>query len=357
MIFGRSSFMRIFALTFIFLVGTSLSNMLGSLDAESANAQFSSNKHRYGLFNQRSAIGTEYFTLLPGLQYRSSNLIVSAPNGSKLRMPDEEKNETKLFLDIKSKDFHFGEVWGAFLLYQSFDFDLTKQTINKSYGGFATTGSSIYGSNNRVNQIGTEVNGNITSILPVFYIGDREKEIFRIGLGLGPSKVHMKGNPDFYNGWSAEAPVIALSGNGTLSEKIDRFGDLALLRNGKLESDPINVLLLSNLSQSGNLELFGLYQFSQGNIDISKMNFYSIYLLSQLSEGNLTPLQIFSLASVGKSDLKLREKYVSSFYFFFEVPFYDVTFRMGYGGPVYHQDNYRVRFHNIDLSVYIPIDI
>ncbi len=312
---------------------------------------------RFGLFHQRSEIGKEYISLMPGFQYRSSNLIVNAPNGAKLRMPDEEKNETRLFLDIKSRDYHFGEVFGVFLLYQNYDFELTKQTINKSYGGLVSNGSSIYGSNNRVNQLGTEVTGNITSLMPIFYVGDKEREVFRFGFGIGPNKVEMKGNPDFYNGWSVEAPVLALRGEGTLTQKIDYFGDIALLRNGKPESDPLNVFLLSNLSQPGNLELFGLYQYSKGNLDISKLNPSTLYLTSVYSEGNLTPLQIISLASVGRSDFNLRKKYVSSFYFFFEIPFYDVTFRFGYGGPIYYQDDYRVRFHNIDLTVFVPIDI
>ncbi|MDZ4727414.1 MAG: hypothetical protein SH817_14750 [Leptospira sp.] len=321
------------------------------------NDRYSSDTTRYGLLNQRSPVGKEYISLLPGFQYRSSNLIVSSPIGSKLRMPDEETNETKFFMDIKSRDYHFGSVWGAFLLYQNIDFDLTKQSIDKPYTAGLNVGSSIYASNNRVNQIGTELKGNITSLMPVFYIGDREKEFFRMGIGIGPSKVYMKGNPDFYNGWSEEAPVLALIGNGQLSDKIDRFGDFALIRNGKTESDPINALLLSNLSQPGNLDLFGIYQYSKGNIDITKTNLYTMYLINQLTEGSLTPLQIVSLATVGRSDFKLKEKYVSSFYFFFEIPFYDVTFRFGYGGPIYYQENYRVTFRNVDISVFIPIDI
>ncbi len=341
-----------------FLVAIALGAILqGQLLSEPTQPSYSSEKERFGLANQRSPIGREFFSLLPGIQYRSSNLIINAPNGSKLRMPDEEITETKFFMDIKSRDFHFGEVWGVFLLYQNFDFDLTKQTINKSYGGFQSTGTNVYASNNRVNDVGTEMKGNITSLMPIFYIGDKEREFFRLGLGIGPSKVHMKGNPDFYNGWNAEAPVLALIGNGLLSDKIDRYGDIALLRNGKPESDPINTYLLSNLSQPGNLELFGLYQYSKGNLDISNMNGYTLLLISQYAEGNLNPLQILSLAAVSKSDFKLKEKYVSSFYFFFEIPFYDVTFRFGYGGPIYYQEDYRLRFHNVDLSVFVPIDI
>jgi hypothetical protein len=321
------------------------------------NDRYSSDSERYGILNQRQAIGKEYFSLLPGVQYRSTNLIVNAPNGAKLRMPDEEKDETRIFLDIKSRDFHFGEVWGLYFLIQNYDFDLTKQTINKSYGGYYATGTSIYGSNNRVVNLGTELNGNIKSFIPVFYIGDREKEIFRIGLGFGPSLVRFHGNPDFYNGWSAELPLLGLKDSGSLNEKIDRMGDFALLRNGKWESDPWNALLLSNLSATGSLELFGLYQYSKGNLDISKLNLYSLYLISQLTDGNLNPLQIIALASLGRSDIKLKEKYVSSFYFCFEIPFYDLTFRLGYGGPIYYQEDYRVRFHNVDLSIYLPIDI
>ncbi|GBF50427.1 hypothetical protein LPTSP4_19520 [Leptospira ryugenii] len=318
--------------------------------------RYSSETERYGLLKQRAAIGTEYFTLLVGGQYRSSNLIIQSPVGSHLRMPDEERNESKWFVDVKSKDFHFGEVWGSFLLVQSFNFELQKQTVQSSFLDTFRSGNTVYGSNRQVQNLGTEVTGHITNIMPVFYVGDREKEFFRIGFGFGPSLVKMKGNPDFFNGNSEEAPLLALQGAGTTQEKIDRFGDLALLRNGKPETDPINVYLLSRLSEGNNLELFGLYQYSKGNLDLGRLNGFTYYLLSQNSEANLTPLQIVSLMNVARSDLKLKEKYVSSFYLFFEIPFYDVTFRFGYGGPLYYQENYRVRFHNIDLSLYIPID-
>lgn len=353
-VLSRMDILRRCSFLFAFVMGSVMQKPLLS---EPTHLRYSSEKERFGLLNQRSPIGREFFSLLPGIQYRSTNLVLNAPNGSRLRMPDEEITETKFFMDIKSRDFHFGEVWGVFLLYQNFDFVLTKQSINKSYAGFSSTGTDVYASNNQVNNVGTEMKGNITSLMPIFYLGDREREIFRIGLGIGPSKVHMKGNPDFYNGWNAEAPVLALIGNGSLSEKLDRYGDVALLRNGKPESDPINAYLLSNLSQPGNLELFGLYQYNKGNLDISNLNGYSLLLVSQYAEGNLNPLQILSLAAVSKSDLKLKEKYVSSFYFFFEIPFYDVTFRFGYGGPIYYQEDYRVRFHNVDLSVFVPIDI
>jgi hypothetical protein len=272
-------------------------------------------------------------------------------------MPDEETNETKFFMDIKSRDFNFTDFFGSFILLQSYDFALTKQSVHKQYGNFLSTGTSVYGSPNHVQNLGTHMDGNITTLMPIFYLGDKEKEFFRIGFGIGSSRVRMSGNPDFYNGWSEEASVIAMTGSGSLGDKIDHFGDLALMRNGKPENDLINSYLLSNLSVPGNLELLGLYQYSKGNLEVSSLNAYSMLLLSQISDGTLTPLQIISLASVGRSDFKLKQKNVSSFYFFFELPFYDVTFRFGYGGPIYQQEDYRITFRNVDLSVYAPIDI
>lgn len=319
--------------------------------------RFSSDQKRYGLLNQRQAISKEWLTFMPGIQYRSTNLVISSPSGSKLRMPDEEINETRFFMDIKSKDFHLGEFWGAYLLYQNIPFQLAKQSIDSSWAGNFATGSGVAASGNRVRNLGTEVEGRIESLLPVFYIGDKEKEFFRIGLGLGPSKVQFRGNPDFNDGLSELIPFVGLSGSDSISSKIDRLGEIALIRSGSQEQDTINSYLLSNLNEGKNLEILTLYQLSQGQLDISKLNPSTLFLIQQITEGQLTALEIIGLASLGRSDMKFQEKKVASFAFFFEVPFYDVTFRFGYGGPIYYQENYRIRFHNIDLSAYIPIDI
>lgn len=330
---------------------------IGKFLSSPLDERYSSDTKRYGLLNQRQAIGKEWLTLMPGIQYRSTNLVVSSPTGSKLRMPDEEVNETRPFMDVKSKDFHFGAFWGAYLLYQNNPFQLAKQSIDSSWAGNFATGSGVAASGNRVRNLGTEVEGRIESLLPVFYIGDKEKEFFRIGLGLGPSKVQFRGNPDFNDGLSEVLPIIGLSGSDSISSKIDRLGEIALVRSGSQEQDAINSYLLSNLNEGKNLEILALNQLSQGQLDISKLNPSTLFLIHQLTEGQLTALEIIGLASLGRSDIKFQEKKVASFAFFFDVPYYDVTFRFGYGGPIYYQENYRIRFHNIDISAYIPIDI
>ncbi|MCG9873793.1 MAG: hypothetical protein MH321_03275 [Leptospiraceae bacterium] len=65
-------------------------------------------------------------------------------------MTDEETNETRFFMDAKSKDFHLGEFWGAYLLYQNIPFQLSKQSIDSTWAGNYATGSGVYASGNRV---------------------------------------------------------------------------------------------------------------------------------------------------------------------------------------------------------------
>lgn len=311
---------------------------------------------RTGIFSQRKENGEELITLYPGFQYRANNLTITAPNGSQVRSQQFDLSNTKFFLDVKTKDITFFYIFGTYLLYQNYTYDQTVQGIDMNLGGFLPNQSASLGSPYQNRNLGTKVDGRIESLMAVIFLGEAGKDNFRFGFGVGPSNVKMQGNPDFYDGLATQIPVANLSTNGQLADSINHIGNISLLRNGKLESDPVNVYLLSQLGTPGNLELLGLYQFSKGNLDLKGLNPYTLIWINEFGRGALSPLEVIALANLGKSDLNFYHRNVSTFYYFFEVPLWDVTFRFGYGGPLYYEDGYRFTFRNLDFSTYIPID-
>ncbi|WCL50109.1 hypothetical protein [Leptospira sp. GIMC2001] len=309
---------------------------------------------RSGILNQRSN-ADHYITLYPGIQYRSSNLIVTSPGGQEIRHPDGESNETKFFLDIKTRDFQWGPVWGGYVLYQNHSFAMTQQTIDEPFGGAFTRQS--YNGFPSAKSIGTKVEGEVSSLLAVFYLGEKGADNFRFGIGIGPSNVNIRTNSDFYDGWGTQSPIFGFRNSQGIENQLTDIGRIAAFRNGKLESDPLSLYLLSNLSAQGNLDLLGLYQLSQDKFDIASLNPYTVFLIQEYAQGSLTPFQILTLANLGKSTKNIEDRYVGTFYFFFEYPIFDLTFRFGYGGPIYDRNDYQVTFRNVDLSIFFPIDI
>ncbi|MCZ8344234.1 MAG: hypothetical protein O9301_14460 [Leptospira sp.] len=328
-----------------------------NLGAET-NLELLNTKERSGSFLQRKPDDKIIVTLYPGYQYRANNLTVSSPNGTKVRLQEFELSNSQPFLDIKTRDFQVNSIIGSYVLFQNYTIEQTTQSSDLSLGGLLVgSNTSINGSPYQTKDLGTVTKGRIYSLMPVIYIGESGKENFRFGLGVGISNVSLQGNPDFYDGLGTQIPLANLSLGGPLQERLDSIGKLALFRSGQLERDPINLYLLSNLSADGNLELLGLYQLSKGNLEISKLNPYTLYWLQQFSNGSLSELEIITLANLGKSDLKFNHRLVSNFYSFFEVPFWEIVIRFGYGGPVYYEDGYRFTFRNLDISTYLPIDL
>ncbi|MDF3818257.1 hypothetical protein P3G55_00010 [Leptospira sp. 96542] len=311
---------------------------------------------RSGLLSQRLENQKEIITLYPGFQFRSTNITVTSPNGSQSRMNDSSHDSVRIFLDAKTKDFQLFPAFGTYILVQNFHFDQYNQSIDLNLGGYLPTQNPSLASPFQRANLGTYTKGNITNIMPIFFIGEEGKENFRFGFGVGVSNINLKGNPDMYDGLGTQIPVSILARQGSIESNISEIGHLSLLRNGNLEKDPMSVALLSNLGSGNFLELFGLYQLSKGNMDLKDTNPYTLYWIQILSNGELSLLETITLANMGKSDLKFKQNLAPNIYMFFEVPLWEIVFRFGYGGPLYYDEGYRFTFRNVDISTYLPID-
>ncbi|EMJ88909.1 hypothetical protein LEP1GSC196_1617 [Leptospira meyeri serovar Semaranga str. Veldrot Semarang 173] len=301
------------------------------------------------LFNDPT--GARYFSINPGLQFISSAVDIVGPNGKAIMA--EEINSlprnTKLLYDLKTKDWQLGEYWGVFVLNRNVSFLNTRQIIT-------VTPSAEHQEGRDHVDLQTEVRGTYSMLLPVLYLGKGGNDNFRIGFGFGIGTVNMQGTADFNNGIGLFTNSVVFNSGNTLDNKIDNLGRFALLTTGNIDGDPYRAYLLSNLSSGNNLELLGVYSILNGNLSYGSIEPISFLMFTAASNGQLSPLEVYALASLSRGRVNSRTNYAKSYYFFYELPFGPVTWRLGFGGPFYTQNNYTIDISGFEMSLYTPIE-
>ncbi|WP_231292489.1 hypothetical protein [Leptospira meyeri] len=316
-------------------------------------------------FSLKKEEGAKYFTFYPGVQANLSDLkIVSSTGGRAVMMDDQRMDQNLSFLyDLKSHEWQVGENWGLFILNRNVNFRQSKQKITDiTETNMANEGES--GSSNRSSPIkqyknqdlGTETFGSYHMILPAIYYGQKGNDKFRIGLGLGYSKVNIQGTADFNDGNGYFNNIMIFSGGRNLDEKIDNMGRYSLLNNGNIDGDPYRAYLLSNLSYGNNLEALGAYTLIKGDVNPKTINPLLALYYAQATGNNLSPLELYALLTLGIGRVNSSTNYAKSFYFFWEIPIGAINWRLGLGGPFYAQNGYKISFTTVEMSFYMPIE-
>ncbi|PJZ44598.1 hypothetical protein EHQ30_02650 [Leptospira brenneri] len=262
----------------------------------------------------------------------------------------------RFFFDLKSPEWQVSEYVGFFLFNRNGKFEQTSQVLKRNE--FAASQEGDNSSSNYTSNIGTETKGSYSMFLPVMYIGEKGSDKFRIGFGYGISQVNIKGTSDFNNGQALQNnSLIFLNGGPTLDSKIDMIGRYSLLSTGNIDRDPYRAYLLGNLSTGNNLEMLGLYSALQGEITPKSLDPISIYMFNSLTNGQLNPLELYALSTLLKGRVNTSSKYAQSYYFFWEVPFGPINWRVGVGFIDYKQNNFDVQLRNFETAIYVPIDL
>lgn len=316
-------------------------------------------------FSLKKDNGAKYFTFYPGVQANLSDLkIVSSTGGRAVMVDDQRMDQNLSFLyDLKSHEWQVGENWGLFILNRNVNFRQSKQKITDiTETNMASEGES--GSSNRSSPIkqyknqdlGTETFGSYHMLLPAIYYGQKGNDKFRIGLGLGYSKVNIQGTADFNDGNGYFNNIMIFSGGRNLDEKIDNMGRYSLLNNGNIDGDPYRAYLLSNLSYGNNLEALGAYTLIKGDVNPKTINPLLALYYAQATGNNLNPLELYALLTLGIGRVNSSTNYAKSFYFFWEIPIGAINWRLGLGGPFYAQNGYKISFTTVEMSFYMPIE-
>lgn len=316
-------------------------------------------------FSLKKDTGAKYFSFFPGVQANLSDLTIVSSTGSRAVMMDDQRMDQNLtFLyDLKSPEWQIGDNWGLFILNRNVNFRQSKQKITDiTATNMASEGES--GSSDRSSPIkqyknqdlGTETYGSYHMLLPAIYYGQKGNDKFRLGAGFGYSKVNIQGTADFNDGNGYFTNLLVFSSGRNLDEKIDNMGRYSLLNNGNIDGDPYRAYLLSNLSSGNNLEALGAYTLLKGDVNPKTINPLLALYYAQNTGNNLTPLELYALLTLGIGRVNSSTNYAKSFYFFWEIPFGAINWRLGLGGPFYSQNGYKMSFTTVELSFYMPIE-
>ncbi|MCW7468469.1 hypothetical protein [Leptospira kanakyensis] len=302
--------------------------------------------------------GPKFLTIYPGLQITTNNITMKTPYGSTASMTNDTSigRNLRFFFDLKSPEWQTGKYVGFFLFNRNGKFQLTSQVIKRNEFSAAQEGeeqNSTYTAS-----IGTEVSGSYSMVLPVMYFGEKGSDHFRIGLGYGISQVNIKGTSDFNNGQSLQNnTLIYLYGGSTLESRVDTIGRYSLLSTGNIDRDPYRAYLLSNLSTGKNLENLGLYSALQGEMTPKSFDPLVLYMFNSLTNGQLNPIELYALSTLLKGRVNTASKYAQTYYFFWEVPFGPINWRVGVGIIDYKQNHFDVQLRNFETALYVPIDL
>ncbi|EKJ88248.1 hypothetical protein CLV96_2207 [Leptospira meyeri] len=295
--------------------------------------------------------GPRYFSINPGVQFLSSSLTITSPYG-KASMAEERNSvdeNTSFLYDLKSKEWQLGEYWGLFILNRNAKFRNSRQVIQLTPATDSNSGRENV-------DLKTQTFGTYSMVLPVLYLGKAGNESFRIGLGMGVGKVNVQGTADFNDGLGLFANAVAFNSGRTLDDKIENLGRFSLLTSGNIDGDPYRAYLLSNLSTGNNLELLGVYSLLKGDLSTGSIEPLSYLIYAGAANGQLSALEIYALSSLGKGRINSKTNLAKSFYFFWEIPLGPVTWRLGFGGPFYTQNNFTVEIRGFEMSLYTPIE-
>ncbi|WP_244245530.1 hypothetical protein [Leptospira kemamanensis] len=317
-------------------------------------------------FSLKKENGAKYITFYPGVQANLTDLSIVSNTGTRAVMRDDQRMDQNLnFLyDLKSPEWQIGENWGLFILNRNVNFRQSKQKITDITATNMSSSEGESGSSNRSSPIkqyknqdlGTETFGSYHMFLPAIYYGQKGNDKFRIGLGLGYSKVNIQGTADFNDGNGFFNSFWVFSSGRNLDEKISNMGKYSLLNNGNIDADPYRAYLLANLSSGNNLESLGLYTLLQGDVNPKSINPFMALFYNQLTGNELSPLELYALLTLGIGRVNSSTNQAKSFYFFWEIPIGMINWRFGMGGPFYNQNGYRISFTTFEMSFYTPIE-
>ncbi|TGL45266.1 hypothetical protein EHQ49_06190 [Leptospira perdikensis] len=306
---------------------------------------------------------TKYFSINPGVTIESVTVDISG-RGKNATMTQEGPGKISWMLDVKSADYQITKYFGINLLLHNSNFYLDRQFVSKlpsvdspsSSTSASDSGSSgSKGSNTNVNQsnrvkddLDTNIEGTYSMLVPIFYIGN--PETMRLGFGLGPARVRMRGNADFQDPGTGIA--LALANRGNRAEFLNNVSAIQFASgNINPNDDPTLSYLLANLGTGNNLELLGYYFASQGLLRPD------LTALSAFSTGRYSAVESMALSSLFRNQVNINANARFAFMFYVETPpFVGLRGRLSFGGPIVKENGYTYEMRTFHIALYMPIE-
>ncbi|MCT8333319.1 hypothetical protein NUH30_06515 [Leptospira sp. 85282-16] len=304
---------------------------------------------------------TKYFSINPGVMIESVTVDISG-RGRNATMTQEGPGKITWMLDLKSADYQITKYFGINLLLHNSNFYLDRQFVTKlpsvdspsstsssgSSSGSGSSNSNPTQSNRVKDDLDTSMEGTYSMLVPIFYVGN--PDTFRLGFGLGPATVRMRGNVDFQDPGTGIA--LALSNRGNRSEFLNNVSAIQFASgNINPSDDPTLSYLLANLGSGNNLELLGYYFASQGLLRPD------LTAATAFSTGRYSAVESLALSSLFRNQVNINSNARFAFMFYIETPqFAGIRGRLSFGGPIVKENGYTYEMRTFHIAVYMPIE-
>ncbi|XDD43530.1 hypothetical protein AB3N58_04040 [Leptospira sp. WS60.C2] len=301
-----------------------------------------------------------YISINPGVTLESVSVSIQGRSRDALMVQDDPGRVSWL-LDVKSPEWQISKYFGVNLLLHNSNFSLNRQSIPRIFSRQSSveTTSSESGSSNSNNDsitpkrdkvtedVGTQLDGSYSMLVPIFYIGN--PDTFRLGFGMGPAQVRMRGNVDFKD--TASNLLIAFSGPGRDNFLNNLTAFQFVSGNINPESDPTLSYLVANLSSGNNLELVGYYLASQGLLRAD-----ATALTAYLS-GRYNAVESLAISSLMRNQVSVNAVAKFAFMMYLESPeFLGLRARLSFGGPIVKENGYTYELRTFHLALYKPLE-
>ncbi|XDD47321.1 hypothetical protein AB3N60_04330 [Leptospira sp. WS39.C2] len=302
----------------------------------------------------------KYISINPGVTLESVSLSIQGRRRDALMVQDDPGRVSWL-LDVKSPEYQISKYFGINLLLHNSNFYLNRQSIPRAFSKSASVetsssesessssdGDSLSTKRNKVTEdVGTNIEGTYSMLVPIFYLGN--PETFRLGFGMGPAQVRLRGNVDFKD--AASNLLIAFSGPGRNAFLNNLSGYQFISGNLNPDSDPTLSYLVANLSNGNNLELVGYYLASQGLLRPDAT------ALSAYLSGRYNAIESLAISSLMRNQVSVNAVAKFAFMIYLESPpFLGLRARFSFGGPIVKENGYTYELRTFHLAMYMPIE-
>ncbi|EQA43232.1 hypothetical protein LEP1GSC050_1352 [Leptospira broomii serovar Hurstbridge str. 5399] len=302
---------------------------------------------------------TKYFSVNPGISFSHTEAAIRRGDYVGL-MTQSHYVKPNLFLEIKSRDFKISDWFGFQFLNSTSTFDMDNQEVdslpdNITFNNFGLVNFINTRLQNRTKRedLGTDVKGFYSLLLPVLFLGKSNSDGFRLGVGGGIGYLNADGNLYIKN---RNEPFLALSsidssGNFSPHEYIGALGTYNYLSGLK---DPL--MLMNSLSNSVNYN-------QQAYAAIVLADGYTSRKLDLLTFNQLVfnlgvdPYSAAFLSYKPKTKEHISNKDALAFNAFLEFPtIFGIKSKLSYTIISAHiQNQFHASLTNVTISAFYPI--
>lgn len=260
------------------------------------------------------------FILSPGLGIEFMNVNIDGPQGSfsEFRYPNNFRGSW--FLHGRTRDYQLGEYYGVYLALYNDSFYFNHQN--------AADALYLNGSG-AVKNVSTEIRGQLTYLVPTFFLGPEDPKRFRIGFGVGLGRVKIKGVYELDN------PNTSFIAFDTLKNPRGHLTALKYhywLGNFDYKTDPALTYYVATLDEPGTLMNLAQYLIARGwfRPDDSDM-FLALVAAQNGNPGKYNAIEALTLFSLTRKSINLKGTIAPFIGVFYEFPSIG-QFRIRYTG-------------------------